>query len=297
VTGSKRRVALAGLVLLTVVLGGCSARSRPAAPDTTPGSVAPATTAPAPAPTSAGSSAPPPAPEPSDEAAQLPGFPSPTASPTLPAPTSAAAVRRFVAAVFTDAQSEWSRAFAAAGIAYRPARLVLFSSAVRTGCGTETSEVGPFYCPADHTVYLDTAFFAEMERRYGVRGDFAMAYVVAHEVGHHIQAITGLTAQVAGLQQANPALANVLSVRTELQADCYAGVWAHSTYVRDLLEPGDLTEALTAAAVVGDDFQQRVATGTVAPEQWTHGSSAQRQHWLTTGFTTGRPSRCDTFAA
>jgi predicted metalloprotease len=206
-------------------------------------------------------------------------------------------VRSFVAAVFTDAQSQWQKVFAAAGLTYRPARMVLFSSAVHTGCGTETSEVGPFYCPADHSVYLDTAFFDEMERRYGVSGDFAMAYVVAHELGHHIQAVTGLTAQVAQLGQANPALANALSVRTELQADCYAGVWAHSTYERDLLEPGDLSEALTAAAAVGDDFLQQAATGTVSPEQWTHGSSAQRQQWLTTGFTTGQPSSCDTFAA
>lgn len=293
-------------VLLTLALGGCggaTAGTGHGAPSAAVGSHQSTSARPSSAPVPNSTPAPPPSsvpapgPQPGDEALQLPDFPSPTASPTLPTPTSAEAVRRFVAAVFTDAQAEWHKVFAAAGLTYRPARMVLFSSAVRTGCGTETSEIGPFYCPLDHTVYLDTVFFDAMERRYGVQGDFAMAYVVAHEMGHHIQTITGLTADVARLERANPALANALSVRTELQADCYAGVWAHSTYVRDLLEPGDLAEALTAAAVVGDDFQQRAATGTVSPEQWTHGSSEQRQQWLTTGFTTGRPSSCDTFAA
>jgi predicted metalloprotease len=288
---------LAALSLLgAAVLAGCSGSTAGTGHGTSPASAPASTPATAPSlPGSATGTAPVPAP--SDDASQLPGFPSPTTTPTLPAPSSAAAVRSFVAAVFTDAQAQWQKVFAAAGLPYRPARMALFSSAVHTGCGTETSEVGPFYCPADHSVYLDTTFFDEMERRYGVSGDFAMAYVVAHELGHHIQAVTGLTVQVAQLEQANPALANALSVRTELQADCYAGVWAHSTYERDLLEPGDLAEALTAAAAVGDDFLQRAATGTVSPEQWTHGSSAQRQQWLSTGFRTGRPSSCDTFAA
>jgi hypothetical protein len=231
------------------------------------------------------------------DASQLPSFPSATASPSLPAPDSATAEQRFVAAVFNDAQKEWQQIFAKAGQQYQAARLVLFSSAVQTGCGTESSQVGPFYCPADDTVYLDLAFFKQMEQRYGVKGDFSQAFVVAHELGHHIQNLTGVTSQVARLSQEYPAQANQLSIRTELQADCYAGVWAHSTYSRGLLEPGDLDEALTAAAAVGDDFLQKSATGSVQPEQWTHGSSAQRQKWLKTGYDKGEPSACDTFSA
>src|ERR1700760_1445004 len=231
------------------------------------------------------------------DATKLPTFPSATASPDLPAPSSASAEQRFVAAVFSDAQEEWQKIFAKAGVQYRAARLVLFSSAVQTGCGTESSQVGPFYCPADGTVYLDTLFFKEMEAKYGVKGDFSQAYVVAHEFGHHIQNLTGVSTQVAQLSQQDPAQANGLSIRAELQADCYAGVWAHSTYTRGLLEPGDLDEALKAAATVGDDFLQKSATGSVQPEQWTHGSSAQRQKWLKIGYDKGDPAACDTFAA
>ncbi len=231
------------------------------------------------------------------DATKLPTFPSATASPGLPAPDSASAEQRFVAAVFTDAQEEWQKIFAKAGIQYHAARLALFSAAVQTGCGTESAQVGPFYCPADGTVYLDTLFFKQMEARYGVKGDFSQAYVVAHEFGHHIQNLTGVSARVAQLSQQYPAQANGLSIRAELQADCYAGVWAHSTYTRGLLEPGDLDEALQAAATVGDDFLQKTATGSVQPEQWTHGSSAQRQKWLKIGYDKGEPSACDTFAA
>jgi uncharacterized protein len=203
----------------------------------------------------------------------------------------------FISTVFTDVQGQWKRIFRRAGIAYHPARLVLFSSAVRTACGTESAKVGPFYCPADQTVYLDLSFFGEMARRFGVTGDFAQAYVVAHELGHHIQLLTGVTEEVARAQHDVPKAANALSVRTELQADCYAGVWAHSTYERRLLEPGDLDEALHAAAVVGDDFLQQSATGSVQPEKWTHGSSRQREEWLLTGYRTGKPADCDTFSA
>jgi uncharacterized protein len=230
-------------------------------------------------------------------AGQLPTFPSAPTSPPLPAPRNVGQVQQFLGAVFTDAQSQWSAVFGSAGLRYVPAKMVLFSSAVRTGCGTESAEVGPFYCPADATVYLDVSFFDQLNRSYGVSGDFALAYVVAHELGHHIQNLTGVSTQVARAQQANPAAANTLSVLTELQADCYAGVWAHSTYRRGLLEPGDIQEALTAAAAVGDDFQQQSATGSVRPELWTHGSSAQRQQWLTTGYQTGKPATCDTFTA
>jgi uncharacterized protein len=231
------------------------------------------------------------------DATRLPTFPSATASPDLPAPDSGRADQRFVAAVFGDAQEEWKKIFTKAGVQYHAARLVLFGSAVQTGCGAESSQAGPFYCPADGTVYLDTLFFKQMEAKYGVKGDFSQAYVVAHEFGHHIQNLTGVSAQVAQLSQQYPAQANGLSIRAELQADCYAGVWAHSTYTRGLLEPGDLDEALKAAATVGDDFLQQAATGSVAPEQWTHGSSAQRQKWLKIGYDKGEPSACDTFAA
>jgi hypothetical protein len=231
------------------------------------------------------------------QAKSLPAFPSATASPPTQTATSATAEQRFIASVFNDIQDEWAGIFKKAGKQYHNARLVLFSSAVQTACGTESSEVGPFYCPADQTVYLDLKFFQDMEQKYGVKGDFSQAYVVAHEVGHHIQLLTGVTTQVNQLRQQYPSQANAVSVRVELQADCYAGVWAHSAYTRDLLEPGDLDEALTAAAAVGDDFLQKQATGSVQPENWTHGTSAQRQRWLQTGYDKGEPSACDTFSA
>ncbi|MFC0437656.1 neutral zinc metallopeptidase [Kutzneria buriramensis] len=227
---------------------------------------------------------------------RLPGFPDAPATPPVTPPQTVDQVQQFVGGVFTDAQAQWTKVFAAAGVGYRPARMVLFTSAVRSGCGPQTSAVGPFYCPADDTVYLDVTFFDEMSKRFGVSGDFAMAYVVAHEVGHHIQNVTGVNAAVAKAERAQPSAANTLSVMTELQADCYAGVWAHSTYRRGLLEPGDIEEALKTAAAIGDDFQQKAATGSVRPEEWTHGSSAQRQQWLTAGYQSGQPGSCDTFA-
>ena len=234
----------------------------------------------------------------SDGSAQkLPQFPTAPATPSLPRSSGLSQVQQFIGAVFTDAQNEWTKVFAAVGVQYQPARLVLFSSAVNTACGAESAKVGPFYCPADRTVYLDTSFFDEMQQRYGVGGDFAQAYVVAHELGHHVQNLTGVASQVNALQQRFPANANNLSVLTELQADCYAGVWAYSTYRRGLLEPGDLDEALTAAAAVGDDFLQKSSTGSVQPEAWTHGSSAQRQHWLAVGYDSGKPASCNTFAS
>jgi predicted metalloprotease len=262
-----------------LILVACSSESHRTSPQSSPPSATPSATV-------------------TDGAAeQLPEFPAPPPKPDLPTPSTTTQVQQFIATVFNDAQADWSRVFAQANAPYTPAKLVLFSAAVRTGCGTESSEVGPFYCPADHTVYLDVAFFDEMEQRYGVSGDFAQAYVVAHEVGHHIQTITGVTAQVTRQQQAQPASANALSILAELQADCYAGVWAHSTYQRGLLEPGDIDEALIAAAAVGDDFLQKSATGTINPEQWTHGSSAQRQKWLTLGYDSGAPASCNTFGA
>ncbi|MBN9621187.1 MAG: neutral zinc metallopeptidase [Actinobacteria bacterium] len=231
------------------------------------------------------------------DAATLPTFPEATAPPRLPSQVSTAQTQQFLTSVFDDVQRQWQSVFAGARRAYTPARLVHYSTAVRTACGDETADVGPFYCPADHTVYLDASFFTLLERQHGVSGDFALAYVVAHEVGHHVQTLTGVSHQVAVASSAQPAVANQLSVLTELQADCYAGLWAHTTYQRSLLEPGDIEQALTAAAAVGDDYLQHTATGTVDPEQWTHGSSAQRQHWFTVGYQSGQPGSCDTFTA
>jgi uncharacterized protein len=279
----------AAALLVGLVAAGCGSSGGPSG-GSSPSASASGPSAPAASPTGT--------PSVSDgDATKLPTFPSATASPDLPAPATASADQRFVAAVFSDAQEEWQKIFAKAGVQFHAARLVLFSSAVQTACGTESSKVGPFYCPADGTVYLDTLFFKEMEAKYGVKGDFSQAYVVAHEYGHHVQNLTGVSSQVAQLSQQNPAQANQLSIRAELQADCYAGVWAHSTYTRGLLEPGDLDEALQAAATVGDDFLQKTATGSVQPEQWTHGSSAQRQKWLKIGYDKGEPSACDTFSA
>ncbi len=231
------------------------------------------------------------------EAGQLPSAPAPTTAPALPSPATATGRRQFLGQVFTDTQQMWATLFASAGTSYSPARLVFFTSNVTTGCGGATSEIGPFYCPADRTVYLDTRFFDLMAQRYGVKGDFSEAFVVAHEMGHHVQNVLGVTGRVAAADQANPSQRNAVSIRVELQADCLAGVWAHSTYTRNLLEPGDLQEALVAAAAVGDDFQQKAATGQVTPDEWTHGTSAQRQRWLTAGFDSGQPSACDTFSS
>jgi uncharacterized protein len=281
-----RVVTAAPIALLAVgLMAGCSSSS--GSPSASASASAPASASPSATSTSVSDG----------EASSLPAFPAATASPPTQTATSATAEQKFIASVFNDAQEEWAAIFKKAGKQYHAARLVLFSSAVKTGCGTESSEVGPFYCSADQTVYLDLKFFQDMEQKYGVKGDFSQAYVVAHELGHHIQLITGVTSQVGQLSQQYPAQANALSVRVELQADCYAGVWAHSAYTRDLLEPGDLDEALTAAAAVGDDFLQKQATGSVQPEQWTHGSSAQRQKWLQTGYDKGEPSACDTFSA
>src|ERR1700742_4715 len=281
-----RVVTAAPIALLAIGLAaGCSSSS--GSPSASASASAPASASPSATSTSVSDG----------EASSLPAFPSATASPPTQTATSATAEQKFIASVFNDAQEEWAAIFKKAGKQYHAARLVLFSSAVKTGCGTESSEVGPFYCSADQTVYLDLKFFQDMEQKYGVKGDFSQAYVVAHELGHHIQLLTGVTTQVAQLRQQYPAQANAVSVRVELQADCYAGVWAHSAYTRDLLESGDLDEALTAAAAVGDDFLQKQATGSVQPENWTHGTSAQRQKWLKTGYDKGEPSACDTFSA
>ena len=202
----------------------------------------------------------------------------------------------FMSFVLDDAQQTWQRLFEQSGERYREATLVLFRDATQSACGVGQSAMGPFYCPADEKVYLDLSFFSELDRRFGAPGDFAQAYVVAHEIGHHVQHQTGISTRVRQAQQSNPSNANELSVRLELQADCYAGVWAHGTARRDLLEAGDIQEGLGAAAAVGDDQIQRRTSGRVNPESFTHGSAAQRMSWFRRGFESGDPSSCDTFS-
>jgi predicted metalloprotease len=198
----------------------------------------------------------------------------------------------FVSFVLDDAQNVWQQQL---GASYRPAKLVLFRDAVQSACGFAESATGPFYCPADEKVYIDLGFYEELQQRFGAPGDFAQAYVLAHEIGHHVQNLLGTEAEVRRARTARADLANELSVRLELQADCYAGVWAESTRQRQLLEQGDLEEGLGAAAAVGDDRLQRMGGGRVVPESFTHGSSAQRRQWFRRGLDTGRPDACDTF--
>jgi predicted metalloprotease len=202
----------------------------------------------------------------------------------------------FLRFVTGDINDFWAGRFETARSTYRPAIVNVFDDQVQTACGPATEAVGPFYCPADEQVYLDLDFFRELAQRFQAPGDFAQAYVVAHEIGHHVQNITGITDQVNQASAADPSAANDLSVRTELQADCLAGVWGHSTYERGLLENGDLDEGLRAAAAVGDDRIQRQTTGQINPETWTHGSSEQRSEWFRRGFDSGDPESCDTFS-
>jgi predicted metalloprotease len=206
-------------------------------------------------------------------------------------------LKDFSASVFTDVQRSWEQAFAGAGKPYDHAKLVLFRRGVSTGCGTASSAVGPFYCPPDRRVYLDLSFYDQMARELGAAGDFAWAYVVAHEMGHHVQQQLGTSDEVGRLQRDDPGQRNELSVRLELQADCYAGVWAHGAYRRGELEAGDLEEALGAAQAVGDDRLQRRAGGSVDADTFTHGTSAQRERWFQAGFADGDAGACDTFAA
>ncbi len=204
---------------------------------------------------------------------------------------------KFAALVLADTEETWRGIFQETGQTYREPPLVLFSQAVRSGCGTASSAMGPFYCPADNKVYLDPVFFDQLSKRFGAPGDFAQAYVIAHEVGHHIQNLLGVSSQVsAAQQQGGEAQANALSVRLELQADCFAGVWGHrASRDRQVIEPGDFEEGMRAAASIGDDAIQEMTAGSIRPESWTHGSGEQRQFWLRRGLTTGDPNRCDTF--
>ncbi len=213
------------------------------------------------------------------------------------APDSQSQVDGFVRFVISDLQQFWVADFQRAGREFSPTRLVLFRQATDTGCGTGSSATGPFYCPRDRRIYIDLSFFRALAQRFRAPGDFAQAYVLAHEYGHHVQTITGVTQQVDQASQENPDQRNALSVRVELQADCLAGVWAHSTYERGLLEEGDLEEGLTAAASVGDDRIQAETTGRISPETFTHGTAEQRAAWFKRGFDEGDASVCDTFSA
>lgn len=218
----------------------------------------------------------------------------PTETPAAPTSPEEERLVQFVSVVLDDNQDTWSGVL---GSRYQRARLVLFTDAVESACGFAESATGPFYCPPDQRVYIDLGFYRELRDRFGAPGEFAQAYVLAHELGHHVQTLVGTEGQVRQAQQNNPNAANQLSVRMELQADCYAGVWGHSAAQRDMLEPGDLESGLNAAAAIGDDRIQRMGGGRVAPERFTHGSSAQRVEWFRRGFETGQPDACDTFNA
>ncbi len=206
----------------------------------------------------------------------------------------------FVRAVLGDTEDTWGQIFAHSNAQYEQPKLILFNGGVNSACGFASSAVGPFYCPGDHRVYLDLGFFREMEQRFSAAGDFARAYVIAHEVGHHVQNLLGISAKVEAARRRGAPMegANGLSVRLELQADCFAGVWANKAQQRlQWLEPGDIESALNAANAIGDDRLQKQSRGTVVPDSFTHGTSAQRMRWFKLGFDTGSPGKCDTFKA
>jgi predicted metalloprotease len=205
---------------------------------------------------------------------------------------------QFVGVVLAETENVWHAIFKEAGVTYREPKLVLFSGSVQSACGVAGSSTGPFYCPGDEKLYIDLSFFEELQKRFKAPGDFAMAYVIAHEVGHHIQNLTGVMDKMNDLRsRVSKEEYNQYSVRVELQADFYAGIWAHYTEQQDLLESGDLEEALNAASAVGDDNIQKQAQGYVVPESFTHGTSAQRKKWFYKGFTSGDIRQGDTFAA
>lgn len=217
----------------------------------------------------------------------------PTRAPRV-APPDEEQSAKFVTWVLNNAQAVWTQEFAARGKTYDKAKLVLFTDGIRSGCGSASSDMGPFYCPADQKVYIDLAFYAELKQRFGAPGDFAQAYVVAHEIGHHVQDLLGTEQKVRAMMRARPSDENRLSVRMELQADCYAGIWGKHNEQR--LEAGDVEEALQAATAIGDDRLQKQAGQRVNPEGWTHGSSAQRVAWFKQGMSTGKMEACDTFS-
>jgi predicted metalloprotease len=229
-----------------------------------------------------------------DEGGGDPNAPSTTTA-TTPRPSSPEEERMvdFVSFVLDDAQQTWESIL---GSRYHHAKLVLFTDAVQSACGMAESATGPFYCPGDEKVYIDLGFYQELKDRFGAPGEFAQAYVLAHEIGHHVQKLTGTEEQVRRAQEANPSQVNALSVAMELQADCYAGVWGHSTSQRNILEQGDVESGLNAAAAIGDDRIQRMAGARVAPERFTHGSSADRVSWFRRGLESGDVQSCNTFA-
>lgn len=278
------------VLIVAAVLAGCGSSTHP--------STAPATTASPTTQTSTagtGTTTTTAGTDPSEKLDKLPPATQESKSPpTAPTTSTAASERSYLTSVFNDAQRFWDKEFSQSGVRYQSARLQLFANAVHSGCGAQ-SDTGPFYCPANHTVYLDLSFFETLARHVGV-GQFGQAYIVGHELGHHIQNLLGINQRVHALDQQDPNGANARSVRTELQADCLAGVWAHSNQARGDLTETDLTDALKTATFVGDDFQQKAAGRVVDSSIWTHGSSAQRQHWLKAGFESGRPSDCDTFS-
>jgi predicted metalloprotease len=204
----------------------------------------------------------------------------------------------FVSVVLADTEDTWKTLFRQRGATYIEPKLVIYSDAVNSACGYARSAVGPFYCPADQKLYIDLSFYQDLKTRHQAPGDFAQAYVIAHEVGHHVQNLMGISDKVQGLQRrSDKVTANQLSVRQELQADCFAGIWAHNAQrSRQILEEGDIEEALNAASSIGDDRLQRQAKGYVVPEAFTHGSSAQRVRWFKQGIQTGDPKQCNTFA-
>jgi len=225
--------------------------------------------------------------------------PGPEAEPGPGAPGAPDELADFVSVVLADTEDTWGAIFEAGGARYQPPRLVLFTDLVQSACGMGQSAMGPFYCPGDAKVYIDLGFYRDLRDRFQAPGDFAQAYVIAHEVGHHVQRLLGTTKKMerlrAGLSRADQ---NALSVLLELQADCYAGIWAnHANRSRQILEQGDVEEGLTAAAAIGDDRIQRETQGTVVPESFTHGSSQQRVEWFRRGLETGSLEACDTFAA
>lgn len=231
-----------------------------------------------------------------DPSGKLDTLPKDNQRETLPAPPTSAAPgvdQAYLKKVFEDAQRFWEKEFREGGARYLPAHVRFFTGAVHSGCGAQ-EDTGPFYCGASRTVYLDVGFFELLTRQAGI-GRFGLAYIVGHELGHHVQHVLGIDQRLAALNQQDPSGTNARSVRTELQADCLAGVWAHSSKSRGELTDADMNHALKAAALVGDDFQQKAAGQVVDSAAWTHGSSAQRQHWLKAGFESGSPDACDTF--
>jgi len=233
----------------------------------------------------------------------VPSAPAPPSSPSSPSSPPAPAgardeTKEFIARVLGDTEDTWTKLFRDMQGQYRAPRLVLFRGGVESACGMASSAVGPFYCPPDQRVYLDRAFFEDLSKRFGAPGEFARAYVIAHEIGHHVQNLMGITEKVAQQRErTGGARGNQLSVRLELQADCLAGVWGFYAKQRGLLEPGDVESGLGAAAAIGDDRIQRQTRGQVSPESFTHGSSEQRVRWFRAGLESGQPRQCDTFSA